>query len=409
MKQRYLSPKQRSVREINLATVLRCLQEGPALSRAGLATLTNLNKTTISSLVETLLEQGLVHEIGLDISGGGRPGTLLELNPQAGHIIGLELGVGYISLSLTDFTGQTLWHKLQEINPSETQDFIIKQALNLVDEARLVFPPESARLLGLGVSIPGMVDIEQGEVIFSPNLQWRNVPLGKIFKDHTNLPTYIENDANAAALGEYFFGATRQVQNFIFLSIGVGLGGGLFLKGELYRGAWGIAGEIGHTYLVAESKRPCRCGRRGCWEVSSNQYALIERIQALLHAGRNSIISQDEVLTLTLIAQAARAGDAVALEALTDTGKAIGLGVANLINIFNPHKVVIGGGMGAVGDYLMPAIKHMTAKHVLRENQSRTEVILSTYGTSANVIGAVALVVNDILKHPNNINTILYA
>jgi glucokinase-like ROK family protein len=351
-----------------------------------------------------------VHEVGLATSAGGRPATLLELNPQAGQVIGVELGVDFISVILANIAGQLNWQRVQETVAAQPQQAIIDQALCLVDEARQASQAEGMRLLGLGLTLPGMVNIESGTMIFSPNLQWRNVPLGQIFTQRTGIAVFVENDANAAALAEHFFGTARRVQNFIFLHIGVGIGGGLFLNGNLYRGAGGIAGEIGHT-MMSNSNRPCRCGNRGCWETSSNQYALIERVRALLDVGQSSLVPQlmaeyNTRLTLSVIAQAAEAGDQVVLEALEETGAAIGLGVANLINTFNPEMVVVGGAMNIVGDYLLPAINEVISKRVLSEAQPQTQIVLSTFGPAASVMGAAALVVNAILANPSRVERI---
>jgi glucokinase-like ROK family protein len=405
MKHHYRTGDQTLLREINLSRVLYCLQEDEALSRSKLATLTGLNKTTISSLIEALLAWGLVHEIGLDTSGTGRPATLLALNPQAGSIIGVELGVEFISVILTDFTGQITWQHLTEINPTDPQEEIIQQVLGMIDQAK---GDRAERLLGVGVAVPGMVDVANGVLLFSPNLQWRNVALRQIFQDHIHLPVFLENDANAAAIGEYFFGNARQVQNFICLTIGIGIGGGLFLNGDLYRGRGGLAGEVGHTNLLTEGNRPCRCGNRGCWETAGNQYALIERVRALLDVGHASLIPQlivgeNSRLTLSSIAQAAEAQDPVALEALSETGAAIGLGVANLINIFNPEMVIISGALSSVGEYLLPDIKAVVERQALVETRHHTQIIPSKFGPMATVIGAASLVVSAILFDPTRL------
>ncbi len=408
MKPRYQAGDQTLVREINLATALRYLQEGAPLSRVQLARLTGLNKTTVSSLIEELLERGLVHQIGLDTSGGGRPATLFELNPQAGCIIGVELGVDFISAILTDFVGQILWRCQQETDSTEPQEAIITHALRLVDKAQSVSQSCGARLLGLGLALPGMVDVQNGVLLFSPNLQWRNVALGQIFAEHIQGPVFVDNDATAAALGEHLFGAARQAHNFIFLIAGVGLGSGLFLNGDLYRGVGGIAGEIGHTSVTMDRSRPCRCGNRGCWETFGNQYSLIERVRALLEVGRNSLIprlmaEQKAPLSLPLVAQAADASDTVALEALAETGAIIGAGVANLINIFNPEMVVIGGAMSIAGEHLLPTIKEAVQERALAEMRRQVQVLLSAFGPDASVMGAVALVVKAILSHPSSV------
>jgi len=405
MAPRYQTGDQSLVREINLSTVLRYLQESAPLSRARLADLTGLNKTTVSSLVDELRDRGLVHEIGQATSGGGRPATLLDLNPQAGHIIGVELGVDFISVILTDFLGRVLWRQRQDITADQSQETTIGAGLCLVDAARAASQPAGARLLGLGLTLPGMVDVENGVLLFSPNLQWRDVELGRIFSTHTGVRVFVDNDATAAALGEHLFGVARQAQNFIFLVAGVGLGGGLFLNGDLYRGMGGIAGEIGHTSITLDRSRPCRCGNRGCWETFGNQYSLIERVRALLEVGRGGLIpqlmaEQRTGVSLALVAQAADRGDSVALESLSETGTVIGMGVANLINTFNPEMVVIGGAMSVAGAHLLPAIQKAVGERALAEMRRQVQIVPSAFGPDASVMGAVALVVKAILARP---------
>jgi len=409
MRRRYRTGDQALVREINLSTVLRYLQESAPLSRARLADMTGLNKTTVSSLVEELVERGLVHKVGLDTSGGGRPATLLNPAPQAGHIIGLELGVGFISAVLTDFVGQIVWRRHQETDTSASQEEIVGYALRLVQEAKTASQSHGARLLGMGLVLPGMVDVQNGVLLFSPNLQWRDVALGQIFSAQAGVRVFVENDATASALGEHLFGVARQAQNFVFLVAGVGLGGGLFLNGDLYRGAGGIAGEIGHTSVtMMDRSRPCRCGKRGCWETSGNQYSLIERVRVSLEVGQNSLIpqlmaEQSAPLTLPIITQAADAGDAVALDALTRTGAVIGVGVSNLINTFNPEMVVFGGTMSTAGSHLLPSIQQAVKEHALAEMRP-VEILLSAFGSDAGVMGAVALVVKAILSNPSSVD-----
>jgi glucokinase-like ROK family protein len=309
---------------------------------------------------------------------------------------------------LTDFVGQIVWRHLQEVDPNESQEAIIAYALDLVDQARAVSLAQEMRLLGLGLVLPGMVDVRKGVLLFSPNLQWRNVALGRIFSDHVGVRVFVDNDASAGALGEHLFGVARQAQSFIFLTAGVGLGGGLFLNGDLYRGVGGIAGEIGHISVTMDRSRPCRCGNRGCWETFGNQYSLIARVQALLEVGRSSLIprfmtKQHASLNLSIITQAADAGDAVALEALAETGAVIGVGVANLINIFNPELVVVGGAMSTAGHHLLPPIKKVVKERALAEMLRQVQIVLSAFGPDASVMGAVALVVEAILADPSSV------
>lgn len=409
MKRRYQIGDQALVREINLSSVLRYLHAGEPLSRAGLAGLTGLNKTTVSSLVEELLQRGLIREVGLDNSGSGRPAMLLDLNPGAGLMVGVALGVDFISAILADFVGDIHWRRLQEVDPAEGQEAMIERTLGIVQEAMEVGRGQDARLLGLGIATPGTVDVDQGFLIFSPNLQWHNVAYRQIFEQETGLRVFVDNDANASALAEHLFGAARQVQHFISIFAGVGVGGGLFLNGELYRGAGGFAGEIGHTnFMLEHYRRPCRCGSRGCWETSVAQDSVIERVRTRLAVGRNSLVSklmaeQRVALGLPIILQAAGAGDGQCLEALTETGALLGLGIANLINTFNPEMVVFGGPLSEASEYLLPPIEEAIQNTVLPEIAEQAEIVLSPFGGDASVVGAVALAVDAILSKPSSV------
>ncbi len=404
MNVKYRTGDQALVREINLSTVLRYLHSSAPLSRTGLANLTGLNKTTVSSLVGELLQLGLIHETGIDTSRGGRPATLLAVNPGAGYVIGVALGVDFISVILSDFLGEIPWRCQEKTDPKEGQEAMMQRTLGIVDRAQAVAP--TARLLGLGLATPGTVDVESGVLIFSPNLQWHTVPFRQIFQDHTGLPVFVDNDANAAAVAEHLFGVAQHVHNFVSLFAGVGVGGGLFLNGELYRGADGYAGEIGHTnFMMDHYRRPCRCGNRGCWETSVGQDSVLERIRGRLAVGRDSsvrdlITEQDTPLTLSMIIQAADAGDAEALEALTETGSLLGLGVANLVSIFNPEIVVLGGPLSEAGKHLLPVIQEAVAKTALPEIAERVQILPSAFGPDASVVGAAALVVEAILSNP---------
>ena len=394
------------VRETNLSLVLRLIHTQAPISRAQLAAITGLNKSTVSSLVDELLERKLIHETGSNTGGAGRPATLLEVNPQAGYIVGVELGVDFVSVAVTDFLGNIVWRRREDADPSEDQDKMINQTLRIVKEAMAAGKRKNYHFLGLGLATPGTVDLNKGVLIFAPNLHWRNVPFVKIFSEQTKLRVFVENDANAAAIAEHLFGAARQCQDFIFVFAGVGIGGGLFLNGKLYRGNNGYAGEIGHSPIMAEpSQNVCHCGNRGCWETYANQYSIIQRMQARLEVKRSSIIPKlmaehNSPLNFSLIKQAADAGDTESIDSFAEAGHAMGQGFAGLINIFNPEKVILGGPMSTAGEYLLPAIKETVARHSMQEIGQQVEVQLSTFGPDASLIGAIAIVVDDALLHP---------
>jgi glucokinase-like ROK family protein len=408
MKFKYTRVDQSVVRVSNLSSVLCHLHEENILSRAQIASYIGLNKSTVSSLANELIERQLVHETGINAGNRGRPATRLEINPYAGGIVGVELGVDFVSVVLTDFVGNILWQKTEEVGSVKDIDTTVKQSLRIINGAITECRKINLRILGLGLALPGIVDIKEGVLVLAPNLNWHNVPFRKICEENTGLPVFVDNDANAAAIGEHLFGAGRQVRDFIFVYIGIGIGGGLFLKNELYRGKNGFAGEFGHAPIVSDSFRvPNHEDNVGDWEAHACQNSIIQRVQASLQAGYKSIIpssikKQETTLSLHLIKEAADAGDKVALDAFADTGEAIGIGIANLVNTFNPEKVIIGGPLSAFGNYLISPIRASVEKHSFPEISKHAEIVNSDFGENACVIGAVSLVVNDILSNPTH-------
>lgn len=397
------------MRELNLSLVLQHIHNEAPVSRAQIAQATSLNKSTVSSLVEDLLERHLIHETGIASAGTGRPATMLEINPLAGGIVGVELGVDFVAVALTDFTGNILWSQTIDADPTVAYDKTLRKTLNLAQKAIAFCKEKELYILGLGFATPGTVNLENGLLIFAPNLNWRNVPLKAFFTEHTGLKVFVENDANAAAVAEHLFGAARRCHNFVFVFAGVGIGGGLFLDGKLHRGNNGYAGEIGHSPIMLEPFQiPCHCGNSGCWETYANQNSIIQRVQTRLEGKKNSIITQmiaeqKSPLSISLIKKAADAGDSDALEALVEAGKAMGLGFASIINILNPEKIILGGPLSVVGDYLLPTIRSVAPRHSLPEMRPTVEIILSSFETTASLIGAISIVVDDILSNPTHV------
>jgi glucokinase-like ROK family protein len=400
----YRTGDQTLVREINLSIILNCLRETSPLSRAQMAEITGLNKTTVSSLVSELIARQFVREIGFDSSGGGRPAVLLELNPGAGCIIGMEIGVDFILTILTDFKAQILWRHREDIDQAEGQEAILARAFDIVRQALRAGELTHSPVLGIGVGVPGLVDISSGTLLFAPNLKWHDVPLHEVLSQEFDVPIFVDNEANLAALGERYFGAAQDSKDFVYLSIGVGLGGGIVLNGQLYRGIGGYAGEIGHTTIMSDGER-CNCGNRGCWETLVSQTAVVNRVRKALATGNASLVSQLvkgrlERISIPVIVEAAELGDKVARQALEDTGAYLGIGIANLINALNPELIIFGGIVSLASSYLLPAIEKALKERSLIWPRRMAKVMASSHGPEACVMGGVALVLHDILKKP---------
>jgi predicted NBD/HSP70 family sugar kinase len=395
------------VREINLSLVLRRIHNEAPVSRAQLAAETGLNKSTVSSLVEKLMALGLIHETGQNSAGAGRPATQLEINPRVGGIVGVELGVDFVAVALTDFLGHILWRRKANADPEFEKTLGL--TFELVQDAVVASTEMNLPLLGLGLATPGTVDLNEGVLVFAPNLHWHNVPLRKLFTENTHLRVFVENDSNAAAVAEHLFGIARHSTDYIFVFAGVGIGGGFFLNGELYRGKNGYAGEIGHSPIMAEAIQiPCHCGNRGCWETYANQFSIIQRVQARLEVRRSSIIPDlmaelNAPLSIPLIKQAADVGDAEAIISFSEAGSALGQGLSTIINFLNPEKIILGGPLSIAAPYMLPSVNEAVRRHCLPEIGQKVSVELSQFGPDASLIGAAAIVVDDFMSHPTQI------
>lgn len=392
------------VRRLNTAIILDCLRLNAPLSRAEISSKTGLNRSTVSSIVSNLIRDSLVREIEFQKDKLGRPGMLLELSPDGACAIGAEIGVDFLSIMLADFVAKPLWRKRVAINPEIGQPAFIKRVGDLIQEALNHAQQTGSRPLGISVGVPGLVDVQQGELVFAPNLKWSHVPLRQMLMERFDLPVFVENDANAAALGEYYFGVAREVENFIFLSADVGLGGGIVLGGKLFRGNSGYAGEVGHMALDPNGSL-CGCGRRGCWESLVSPRAVVRNIQATLRDGTDSLIRELahgnlNDITFDQVIEAAQANDCVALNALQDVARWLGIGIANLVNAFNPELVVLGGALARASKLLIPVIETTVGENALEQPRQALKIAISAYGSEACIVGAAAIVLDEILRYP---------
>ncbi len=392
------------VRRMNKALLLNQLRLAEPRSRAELAKRTGLTRSTVSSIIAELIAEGFVRETELQKDRVGRPGMQLELNPLGGAAVGVEAGVDFISVRLADFIARPLWTARIPIVAGSSQEAYLSRAEALVSQALAAADQYGLQPLGIGLGVPGLVDLRRGELRFAPNLGWRNVPLREMWTARFSLPIFVENEANAAALGEYYFGVARQVEDFIYLSAGVGLGGGIVLGGKLFRGFSGYAGEIGHMTIDPHGEA-CACGKRGCWETLVGPRAVIRALKTRMEGSQAGLLHQWagedlERLTFEQVVAAGEAGDPVAKAALHKVGRSLGIGIANLVNAFNPQLVVLGGALSRASDLLFPVIRRSVAENSLPQPHDALCIAASAHGQDACTVGAVALVLDDILREP---------
>jgi len=407
-KHHYQTGDQTLVRQMNLSVIMRCLRENAPISRAQLAEMTGLNKTTVSSLVQELIDQQFVREVGLEPAtqrrGAGRLAMLLTLDPQAGYIVSSEIGVDYILVICTNFAPEIIWQRQEKIPIDMGQQQIIDRVLAFLHQAASMGSNSCRTFLGISVGVPGLVDQNSGVLLFAPNLQWHNVPLRQIIQDEFNAPVLIDNEASNAALGESYFGAAKGYKEVLYISAGVGLGGGIVHDGQLFSGVTGFGAEFGHMTMDPNGEL-CNCGNRGCWETQVSQSALLRYLSKAFAMGQDSILLKStngnlNQITVPMVVQAADNGDKIAIEGLNEIGKYLGIGCASLVNALNPDLIVFGGIMSLASEYLLPVVNDMLEQSALKWNRMATDVVTAQQGLDACVMGGVAKVYQAILAEP---------
>lgn len=393
------------IRAINKQRVLRLIRMDGPLSRADAAERTGLTRPTISAVVAELLEEGWVQEIGMGESSGGRPPILLRFNPMARWVVGAELSAGHVRAVLSDLNGAVSRRVKYRVTSSDPHAELL-QVERAVRELLDAMPrtPRPIPVAGIGLGITGVVDRNVGIWRYSPHYDVQNLPVVELLQSRLVLPVWIANDARAMAWGERSFGAARGVENMAYIRVGVGIGAGLIIGGELYSGAQEGAGEIGHMVVEHDGPR-CRCGGYGCLEAVASATAIARRAVRQIQQGRASRIAElvggdlSKVLATSVI-EAAGEGDSLARETLAEAGRNLGLAVANLVNLLNPSMVVIGGGTSRAGDFLIEPLREVAIARTLPALRERLVVRQTALGEDSCPLGGAALVIEELFAAP---------
>ncbi len=307
-------------------------------------------------------------------------------------VIGVDLGGTQVRAIRCDAQGNVLTHARTDTAATEGPSVVVRQIKRLIDEVIGDTPREL--LLGVGVGTPGPVDGRTGVIYEAPNLAgWIDVPLKTLLRDATGLPVTVGNDANVAALGEWRFGSGGGVDDFVYVTVSTGIGGGVIIDRGLLLGRKGIAGEVGHMVVQVDGPR-CGCGNLGCWEALASGTALARRATEALLAGEPSMLRDVDAqssLTAVHVALAAAAHDPLALRLMEREGELIGIGLVNLLHLFSPEVIALGGGVMKSADLLFPPMRRMIAKYAMAPYQD-ARIELATLGDRTGVLGAAALV-----------------
>jgi len=389
------------VKASNLRAVLFSLLYRGNISRIQLAQETSLSATTITNLIDELIKQGIVTEDPQESSRTsrrevGRPRTALRLIPDSRYAVGVHIGIGTYRVGVVNLCGEVHQNEIRTYDRHAPAEQVIGTIAEEVNQMIRSSQLETSRIIGVGVGAPGLTDYRTGVNIFAPNLGWRNLPLRDWFSARLNLPVVVDNNVRAMAVGENFFGMGRGVGSLAFVYGRVGIGAGIVIHNQLYRGASLNAGEIGHTVMIPDGGELCRCGRHGCLETLVSEEALIRQARSLAELNPNSLLAsllaqKTELNPIERIFLAAREGDLGAIDLINRAARYLGLALANLVNILNPELIVLGGMFAQGKDLLLP-ITQKTVREVAMAPLGETVMIRATeHGWRAGMIGAAAL------------------
>jgi len=391
------------VRRHNLSLVLHLLATDGPRSRAGIAAVTGLTRATVSSLVADLIERGLVDEAGPEEDQRvGRPATLVRLDGSTVATIGVEIDVGFVSVLVSDLSGNVVHQRRRPITKTSTAfpdlfPVIVRDTRHAVEIAQQA----GMRVAGLALAIPGIVDTVAGVVRRAPNLGWTDAALGVRLAAEfgSEIPVWFDNEANLAAIAEYRRGASAGSAHLVYLLAINGVGAGVVVDGRLFRGASGSAGEVGHM-TVQPKGLTCACGSKGCWETTIGLRALLtDAVPDLAGAlMRDRRLSPEAKLAPVL--SRARAQHPQALKGLAKYGHWLGVGLANIVDAYNPEVIVLGGFIPQIAEWVLPEALRTLEADALTDAFRRCRVELTTLGFTAGALGGTILAAERVFDDP---------
>lgn len=378
------------MRRLNRLTVLRAIRDHRLISRIDIARQTGLNKATVSSLIDQLIEESFVQEVGLGDSKGGRKPVMLSIRPDAAFSIGIDFQINSMHVVLANLHQEVQFERTIQVDPAALRSpelliaQIVQQAKRMLNDA----PCSPHGVIGIGLSVPGLANFYTGVVQYLPNLGLHEIPLGEILTRALGIPVYVDNDANCGAWALYR--KNPEIHNFVYINVAVGIGAGIVIDGQLYRGESGFAGEVGHMTVVPDGLR-CRCGNYGCWEQYASISALHREYTDSMGGTSPIPLTQDFVQKLK---KRIEQGDFKARDALSKVSGYLGIGIGTIVNVINPQLILLDGGITDVGSLVIEKIRELLSYRALPGTR---EVQIQTAVPYVRAAGAAGIVIEETL------------
>ncbi|MCY0876189.1 MAG: ROK family transcriptional regulator [Firmicutes bacterium] len=377
------------LRELNLGIIFRTIQTLGPLSQTDIVQRTNLAPSTVSVITGELRDQRLIRSTGTIASSGGRRRVLLEVNPEGGCFICVDLVGTQMAIGVLDLTFAVLeeWHFEMRDTGELLYQVVVQSIQSVVEQCSAL----ALNILGIGVAAPGLLDAETGVIVEADNLGWYELHLAERLEQTFGVKTVVEHDVNAAAYGEYLYGQSEGIRNMMYVSIGLGIGCGLILDGHLFSGSQGLAGELGHV-MVDPDGSACLCGKRGCLETLASGKAIALEYQKQAQYMRNvSDVAVAEVYDARDVVTRAQAGDTLAQSVVDKAGGAVGVALGNQINVLNVDRIILGGNLVNSSSHFLGAIRKGIDQALLPRLRDHVQIHTSSLGLSSGFVGIAFL------------------
>src|SRR5450830_873942 len=392
--------------------IIDLIRSNGVITKQQIALELGINITTINKLINQFdAKHNIIKEAGDAGSSGGRKPKLYSINSELGYIVGIDVGGTNTRVILTDLSGNLIHYLKVKTKAREGKDAVLARVISVVNELITLAKIPREKLFGIGMSISGIINSYEGISIFCPNIPgWENFPIKQIMEKEFNIPVCIDDSVRCAAVAEKRFGIAKDHDNFIFISIGKGIGMGAFIDGKIYRGSMGLAGELGHI-TVSEDGPLCNCGNKGCLEAIASGPGILKRAQEGIKNGMVTSISKEinnnfEKLSVEIISRAANEGDKFAYYLINRTGEYIGIAIAAALNLFGSDLVVLWGGILECGDVILDAIKRTVKMRALEFISKRVRIEKTSIGDNIAALGAAQTFI-DMLYSESDYNILL--
>jgi glucokinase-like ROK family protein len=388
--------------DASLVDVLDAVRLEGAGSRQEIGLLTGLGRSVVAQRVEELIAAGLLTEVGLGRSTGGRPPRRLQFRAAAGHLLVGFIGATSLDVAVVDAQGGISVRLSEPIDIAAGPEIVLGRLEARFDEVRRDSAP-SGPLWGIGIALPGPVEFATGRPVAPPIMPgWDYYPVRERISRRFGVPVWVDNDVNLLALGEWRRGVAIGHRNVIFVKIGTGIGAGLISDGQLHRGTQGSAGDVGHVQVMDDPSIVCRCGNTGCLEAIAGGAALARDAELAAREGRSpwlaGVLERSGSLTARDLSDGAAHGDPASIELLQRCGHSVGLMLAAMVNFFNPSLIVVGGGVAGAGDILLASLRQVVYRRSLPLATRTLDLRRSSLGDDAGVTGVAAMVLEELFS-----------